>query len=288
MTSVVIAAHNEGRNIGRCLDALLGGNSDGSLEVVVAANGCSDDTVAAASRPGVLVIDLPMAGKAAAINAAERRVVSFPRIYLDADCLLTPDDIARLVVAMEAKVADAAPPLAVTACRVVDTAGRPFVVRHYYRMLAWHPAFKHALFGRGVVVLSESGRARFDNFPGVLADDFFLDSLFTAAEKREVPDVVSVVAAPSTSRILVRRLARVRRGNREVRARRDPGVSARRVEGWTWLVNAVRAAPTFAPSAAIYAAVTLCAIAFSRLARVSWGHDQGRPVELVGAAGDAG
>jgi glycosyltransferase involved in cell wall biosynthesis len=287
MTSVVIAAHNEGRNIGRCLEALLGGNSDGSFEVVVAANGCRDDTVAAASRPGVVVLDLPVAGKAAALNAAEREVVSFPRVYLDADCLLGPDDIARLVAAVDADIADGAPPLAATARRVVDTAGRPFVVRHYYRMLAWHPAFRHSLFGRGVIVLSERGRARFDDFPSVLADDFFLDSLFAAAEKREVLEVVSVVGAPSTSTILVRRLARVRRGNREVRGRGDVAGSARRVEGWGWLMDAVRAAPTFAPSAAIYAAVTLCAIAFSRLARVSWGHDQGRPVVLVGA-GDSG
>ena len=87
MTSVVIAAHNEGRNIGRCLDALLGGTPAGSIEVVVAANGCSDDTVAVATRPGVVVLDLPEAGKAAALNAAERQVVSFPRVYLDADCL---------------------------------------------------------------------------------------------------------------------------------------------------------------------------------------------------------
>ena len=162
------------------------------------------------------------------------------------------------------------------------------MVRHYYRMLARHPAFRHSLFGRGVVVLSERGRARFDRFPRVLADDFFLDSLFSAGEKRVVSDVVSVVGAPSTSRVLVQRLARVRRGNREVRGRGDTAVAARRVEGWGGLVDAVRAAPTFAPSAAVYAAVTAYAIASSRLARASWGHDQGRPFSSLTSAGDVG
>lgn len=283
MTSVVIAAHNEGRNIGRCLDALLGGTPAGSIEVVVAANGCSDDTVAVATRPGVVVLDLPEAGKAAALNAAERQVVSFPRVYLDADCLLTSADLARLTAAVDSKGDN--PNLAATARRVVDTARRPFVVRHYYRMLAWHPAFRNSLFGRGVVVLSERGRSRFADFPTVLADDFFLDSLFTAAEKRVVSEVVSVVGAPSTAAVLVRRLARVRRGNREVRGRRNTAAGARPVEGWRWLVEAVRAAPTFAPSAAVYAAVTAYAIAASHLG-VSWGHDKRRPLRLVEAPGD--
>jgi glycosyltransferase involved in cell wall biosynthesis len=289
MTSVVIAAHNEGRTIGRCLDALLGDGPAGRFEVVVAANGCSDDTVAAATRPGVVVLDLPTAGKAAALNAAEREVVSFPRVYLDADSALTGDDIARLAAAVIGDATTDATALAATACRVVDTSGRPVVVRHYYRMLSRHPSFRHSLFGRGVVVLSERGRARFDRFPEVLADDFFLDSLFAPGEKSVVPNVTSVVDAPSTTRVLVRRLARVRRGNREIRGQHDAGVSARRVEGLRWLIDAVRATPAFAPSAAVYAVVTAYAIASSRLVvRASWGHDQSRPLhEASSSAGVA-
>jgi hypothetical protein len=155
-------------------------------------------------------------------------------------------------------------------------------------MLARHPAFRHSLFGRGVVVLSERGRARFDRFPRVLADDFYLDSLFAAGEKHVVSDVVSVVGAPSTSRVLVQRLARVRRGNREVRGRSGTAVAARRVEGLGWVVAAVRARPTFAPSAAVYAAVTAYVIATSRLARTSWGHDQGRPLMVADAGRGVG
>jgi hypothetical protein len=153
-------------------------------------------------------------------------------------------------------------------------------------MLARHPAFTNSLFGRGVVVLSERGRVRFADFPSVLADDYFLDSLFASTEKRVVSEVVSVVGAPSTATVLVRRLARVRRGNREVRGRHDSAPGARRVEGWRWLVDAIRTAPTFALSAAVYAAVTAYVIAVSRLARVSWGHDRGRPLQLADAPGE--
>jgi hypothetical protein len=227
----------------------------------------------------VVVIDLPQAGKAAAINAAERVMRSFPRVYLDADCILTADDVARLAAAVDDDASQqSSRPLAATARRVIDTAGRPFVVRHYYRTLDRHPAFTHSLFGRGVVALSKAGRARFDEFPGILADDFFLDSLFAGGEKHVVSDVVSVVGAPSTSKVLVQRLARVRRGNREVR-RSGTAVLARRVEGFGWLLDAVRATPTLAPSAAVYAAVTAYVVVSSRLTRVTWGHDRGRPLK---------
>ena len=52
MASVVIAAHNEEAVIGRTLDALLASAAGHSLEVVVSANGCTDQTVAVASRRG--------------------------------------------------------------------------------------------------------------------------------------------------------------------------------------------------------------------------------------------
>ena len=36
-----------------------------------------------------------------------------------------------------------------------------------------------------MIALSEEGRARFDAFPTLIADDLFLDSQFSAAEKAE-------------------------------------------------------------------------------------------------------
>ena len=63
-----------------------------------------------------------------------------------------------------------------------------------------------------MIALSEQGRARFADFPELIADDLFLDSLFTDAEKSQVPEVEVVVQAPFGVRDLVRRLVRVRRG----------------------------------------------------------------------------
>ena len=43
--SVIIPAHNEEKVLGRCLDALLADSRPGEMEIVVAANGCTDRTV---------------------------------------------------------------------------------------------------------------------------------------------------------------------------------------------------------------------------------------------------
>ena len=87
--SVIIPAHDEGGVIDRCLEALDEDARAGRLEVVVAANGCTDDTVERARRhTGVQVLDLPAPSKVQAINAADAVATAFPRIYLDADIVL--------------------------------------------------------------------------------------------------------------------------------------------------------------------------------------------------------
>jgi glycosyltransferase involved in cell wall biosynthesis len=274
MTSVVIAAHNEGAVIDRCLGAL----TDGAvtvLNVVVAANGCSDDTAERARRHPVTVLELPEPGKAAALNAADRLATHFPVVYLDADIALTHDDVDRLVRAVESEPGRPAEVLAAAPRRVVDASRSSLLVRAYHRILDDHPAYRHALFGRGAIALSELGRSRFERFPELLADDLFLDSLFAADEKAVVEDVVSVVQPPRHTRALVRRLARVRRGNSQVR-RSSAAAGARPVQGLGWLAAAVRQRPSSAPAAVAYVAITASAILVARWGRRSWGHDQNR------------
>src|SRR6185295_3671394 len=91
VTSVVIAAHNEEAVIGRCLDAIRA-SSGPPLDITVVANGCGDRTAGvAAERPGVRVLDLAAAGKPGALNAGDAVASGFPRLYLDADVVLSAD-----------------------------------------------------------------------------------------------------------------------------------------------------------------------------------------------------
>jgi glycosyltransferase involved in cell wall biosynthesis len=275
MTSVVIAAHNEENVIRTCLDALADQTAlDGPLEVVVSANACTDATVDIARACGVMVVDRPLLGKAASLNAGEAVAHGFPRIYLDADIVLPSNAIAELT----AVLCGTAGVLAAVPRRIVNTKGRPWLVRAYFSINERLPAFADGLFGRGVIALSSEGRARFDVFPEMVADDLFLDSLFSAEEKATVLAVEVVVEAPITSADLMRRLVRVRRGNSQMREAARSGeveVSVRTSDRRAWLRVVVRE-PRLLVSAVPYLAITLIAARRARRSASStdWGRDE--------------
>jgi glycosyltransferase involved in cell wall biosynthesis len=287
MLSVVIAAHNEENVIGASLDALLGQRTSAPFEVVVSANGCIDRTVDVARRPGVTVIDRPESGKAAALNAGDQVATGFPRIYLDADILIPPGGLAALVDCFT----EPARPLAVVPRRRVDTVGRPWPVRAYFRINERLPAFRNGLFGRGLIALSEQGRDRFDAFPAMIADDLFIDSLFSDAEKAEASGVEVVVEAPHTTRALVRRLVRVRRGNAQLRAAVEGGLVAAKVRSadrWAWLHHVVLRDPRVAVAAIPYVMITLIAALLARReAGNSWGRDESTREKRTSASNEA-
>ncbi|MEE6257785.1 glycosyltransferase [Plantactinospora sonchi] len=269
MTSVVIAAHNEAAVLGRTLRTLLADAGPGEFEVVVVANGCTDGTAdLARSVPGVTVLELPEAGKPGALNAGDAAVTGFPRIYLDADIGLDAAAVRALAAALDGPGVLAAAP-----GRRLDTTGRPLLVRAYYAINRRHPAYRNALFGRGAIALSAAGRARFGRFPDVVADDLFLDSQFTDAEKREVTSVATVVATPRRTVDLLRRLGRVRAGNATLRAGDDQVRPARRT---SWLVDVVLPRPWLLPAGVCYAGLTVLAAASARRpgTRERWGRDE--------------
>lgn len=275
MTSIVIAAHNEAAVLGRCLDTLLAEAAPGEFDVTVVANGCTDDTAAvAAARSGVRVVDLTTAGKAAALNAGDAVAAGFPRVYLDADIVLTTAAIRALADTLGGTA------LAATVGRRLDLTGRPLLVRAYFAVHGRLPVFRDGLFGRGVVALSEAGRARFGRFPELVADDLFLDSLFTQAEKRHVTSYAARVATPRRTGDLVRRLVRVRGGNAAMRAASATGEVAAPVRSaarLSWLRDVVLPRPWLAPAAVCYVAITVAAAVAARRAGdggAAWGRDE--------------
>ena len=263
MTSVVIAAHNEEAVIARCLKALSNQQGVGGLQVVVAANGCTDKTAAVARAHGADVVETDIAGKANALNLADEVATGYPRIYLDADIALAPNLVDSLVKAL------AADPMACAAvpARHLDVSGRPVVVRAYTAISARHPAFEDGLFGRGVIALSERGRSRFTTFPKLIADDLFLDSLFSSEEKLHVETAVVKVDTPLRSRDLIKRLVRVRRGNAELRAASRGGevdVEVRDANRSAWLTKVVLNNPRLLPAGVVYAGVSVLASILAR------------------------
>jgi glycosyltransferase involved in cell wall biosynthesis len=279
VTSIVIAAYNEAAVIGRCLDALLSGAVPGEFDVTVVANGCTDGTAqVAAARVGVRVLELPAAGKVSALNVGDAVAVGYPRIYLDADVVIPATGVRALRDALTVPAASPAEKvLAVTARREYDVSRSPMLVRSCCTISSRLPVYRNALFGRGVIALSAEGRDRFAQFPQVIADDLFLDSLFTAEEKREIGSVTVQLEAPRRTRDLLRRLVRVRRGTASMRA--APAAEARgvaRSARMSWLFDVALREPALIPAALCHAVIMLIADVLARIPQRpgnTWGRD---------------
>jgi glycosyltransferase involved in cell wall biosynthesis len=197
---VVVPAHQEEAVIGRCLDALAAQVVPGEVDVVVVANGCRDRTAAVARahplRPEV--VELAVGSKSAALNAGDAAVTGFPRLYLDADIVLGAGAVAALLeVLTDGPVCAAAP------TPRFETAGRPWLVRAYYRTWQRLPFLVEEPIGNGVYALSGPGRSRFTGFPDLIADDLYVLRHFTRDERRAVRGVHFVVQAPRRVRDLL-------------------------------------------------------------------------------------
>lgn len=208
MISIIIPAHNEEAVIARCLFALLDGAEPGELEVIVACNGCRDRTAekARAMGPAVQVIELEEASKTAAINAAELVATAFPRLYVDADVVLTLQSARRVAAALESKGALLASPVPIT-----DFGGCSAAVRAYYDIWRCLP-YNQVMVGTGVYALSREGRARFGRFPPIIADDGFVRSRFAPPERVAVSDAEVTVRPPRSLSELVNVSTRSRLG----------------------------------------------------------------------------
>jgi glycosyltransferase involved in cell wall biosynthesis len=207
--SVLIPAHNEAAVIARCLDHLFTGIDPDAIEVVVACNGCTDDTAAIARASGhpVKVLDLVDASKPAALRAGEAALTAFPRLYLDADVVLRGPDALAVLEHLAGPGALVARP----AIRY-DTAHSSAPVRRYYRARARVPNVMGAVWGAGVYGLSATGRARFGEYPDVVAEDLYVDRHFGPDEIAIVGGDPVGVVAPGTVRDLLKVMRRAYRG----------------------------------------------------------------------------
>jgi exopolysaccharide biosynthesis WecB/TagA/CpsF family protein len=210
--SVIVPAHNEEELIEDTLRGLERLAACGAVDLVVAANGCTDATVPVAEQVGgARVLDLPEPSKARALNAGDAAAQRWPRLYLDADIAITPEAVRDVFAALsDGQVLAARPSVR------DDTRGASWPVRAYYRARQRLPETTQHLWGAGAYALSRSGHERFSAFPDLVADDLFVDSLFAEAEKRVVDTDPVVVRTPRDLRGLMAVLRRTYRGNREL------------------------------------------------------------------------
>ncbi|MBT2450724.1 glycosyltransferase [Streptomyces sp. ISL-43] len=214
VTSIVIPAHNEGRVIGRLLDALLADAPASGPDIVVVCNGCTDDTaaVAGARGPRVRVVEIPTPSKHLALRAGDEHARGFPRLYVDADVEVGAADVRALAGAL----ADSPRLLAAAPGRDIPLAGCAWPVRAYYRVWQRLPAVREGLFGRGVIAVSEPGHARIAALPPLMADDLAASLAFAPGERSVVEAARVVVHPPRTWADLIKRRVRAATSSAEL------------------------------------------------------------------------
>ncbi|MDE4096164.1 glycosyltransferase family 2 protein [Phaeobacter gallaeciensis] len=188
MISVLIPAHNEAAYIRPCLEALFAADPlPGLAEVLVLANGCTDDT-AEIARSVTLpqgwsrkVIDLPQGGKLAALNAGDARAKGAVLVYLDADVTVTPPLLAQL-----AGVLTPERPLYASGSPRVAPA-RSSLTRAYGRFWSRLPFVTDGAPGFGLFAMTRTGRERWQDWPDIISDDTFARLSFAPAERIRVP-----------------------------------------------------------------------------------------------------
>ena len=225
LVSIVVPAHNEAHVIGRLLEQLASSAGSDELEVLVVANGCTDDTaqVAASFGPVVRVMSIPTASKREALAVGNREARGFPRIYVDADVELRTDDVRALAKALQRPG-----PLAAAPELLLDLAGSSWPIRWYFDVWTRLPEVRQGLFGRGVVAISEAGYARIATLPPVFADDLAASLAFSPSERVIAAGAQVVVHPPRTLADLVRVRTRVATGVTQVeRTEGAPASTAR-------------------------------------------------------------
>lgn len=189
MLSVIIPAHNEAAYIGPCLEALLAQTDQGPVEIIVAANGCTDATVAiACDYAGQVrdrgwrleVLDIAEGGKPGALDHGDDAATGEMRVYLDADVTCSPGMLGQLRTAL-----NQAEPVYASGQLVVAPA-KSWITRRFADLWARLPFMTTDVPGAGLYAVNAPGRARWGRFPRIISDDGYVRLLFKPTERMKV------------------------------------------------------------------------------------------------------
>ena len=187
--SIVIAAHNEAQYIEEKLRILLAQDYQArSLQIILASDGSTDDTVACARKvidPRISVLDLPRQGKAATLNAAVALSTGEILVFTDADNQWSTDTLGQLL----APLADPQ----VGACAghmLIPVAGQGLslgdsLYRHYEGWLRMVENRTGCMVSADGALLALR-RELFQSVPSEVNDDFFISTCAPVALKRIV------------------------------------------------------------------------------------------------------
>ncbi len=183
--SVIIPAHNEAATIDACLRSVLDDPRREDLDVVVVCNGCTDDTVKLAQAHGepVRVLETDIPSKANALEMGRKATADGPRLYIDADVILSSGAVSATVAVLERDDIFAAAPTV-----ILDGEGATRPMQLFLDVWKQAPYFSDNLVGTGFYGVSAAGQDRLGSFPPIVADDMFVVTRFRSDERAVARD----------------------------------------------------------------------------------------------------
>lgn len=191
MLTVIIPCYNEENRIQACLDAIMSQidlPANHRVQIIVAANGCQDRTVAlaqekepqfSASGFDLLVLNIALGNKMNALNQGEAAATFENRAFLDADVLISP----RMLRELADLLAEDAPVYASGTVRIPRP--QSIISRAYAKVWTNLPFVRDGVPGIGLYAVNAKGRARWAKFPSIIADDRFVRLQFAPLERRK-------------------------------------------------------------------------------------------------------
>lgn len=215
--SIIIPAHNEAAVVERTLSSILANKVDRPVQIVVVANGCTDDTAAVVRTFGdrVELVETPVGSKTHALNLGDRVAKYDLRAYLDADIELSPNALQDVLDAFKDPTVRLAMPRAKHTYR-----GRNPFLAGYYAIWRSMPYVRKGAMGGGFYCIDKELRSRFREFPSITADDKFIRNLAKPEERRVVDTCFALITMPQSFGDLLKVKTRWTYGNIELAASR--------------------------------------------------------------------
>ncbi len=216
--SIVVPVCNEALVLPQTVPALLASAREVGAQVLWVCNGCTDSSTDVlrellAGMPDAGMIEIAARGKTQALQAGDDHFAGlFPRVYIDADTSLDAGDLQRLCAPLEDGRADLVGPGHAFDCR-----GATRVSAAIARCWLALPAGGQSAI-LGVVGLSAAGRAGWGQWPNVLGDDIFVAASVPPGRSQRVSSTRATSPAPADFASWVRRRARWRCGEQQLRA----------------------------------------------------------------------
>lgn len=211
---VIIPAYNESGVILRLLKSLNDGFKSGHYNIVVACNGCKDNTVEIVENnfPDYICLDIEKGSKTNALNEAECLGLGYPRIYVDADVVISSDSVLEIIDDLSKTDI----PLLIAPRANINCSDSDPFVRLFYA--AWQKTtfFVDQGYGSGVYALNRAARRLFDIFPNVTSDDGFVRQLSSTMKVGVCESASSLVEAPRSIADLINIKVRIKAGKSEL------------------------------------------------------------------------